>query len=126
MDKTHFYQRLMRWQHLRFNDVIVRERPETPAWDKKYEIYIQDKSRTCAQLYIRTTQGGENITQVREEYLRWLNEYHEHSAPDRRLGSQENAPLQRARPGVTPHRGARLAAASWPHAVAKSVHNVQH
>ncbi|WP_051936981.1 MULTISPECIES: hypothetical protein [Erwinia] len=77
MNKKHFYQRLTRWQHLRFNDVILRERPDTPAWDKKYEIYIQDNSRPAAQLYIRTTQSGENTTLVMEEYLNWLAEYNQ-------------------------------------------------
>lgn len=75
MDKTHFYQRLTRWQHLRFNDVVLRERPDTEAWNKKYEIYIQDKTKSSAQLYIRTTQPGEDITQVMAEYLVWLEEY---------------------------------------------------
>ncbi|MFU9138450.1 hypothetical protein [Erwinia tasmaniensis] len=125
MDKTHFYQRLMRWQHLRFNDVIVRERPETPAWDKKYEIYIQDKSRTSAQLYIRTTQAGENISQVREEYLRWLNEYHEHCDTDRHSRSPESTPLPRSRAGG-PHRVAHHSVAGWPLTAAKSAHNFQH
>ncbi|MGA7508341.1 MAG: hypothetical protein WBW72_08510 [Erwinia billingiae] len=75
MDKNHFYERLTRWQHLRFNDVTLRERPDTQAWNKKYEIYIQDKSKTSAQLYIRTTQPGEDIAQVLGEYLKWLQEY---------------------------------------------------
>lgn len=77
MDKKHFYERLTRWQHLRFNGVTSRERPDTQAWNKKYEIYIQDKSRSSAQLYIRTTQPGEDITQVLSEYLSWLQEYND-------------------------------------------------
>ncbi|WP_233268320.1 hypothetical protein [Pantoea sp. BAV 3049] len=75
MDKAHFYERLMRWQHLRFNDVVLRERPDTPAWNKKYEIYIQDNTRLSAQLYIRTTQPDENSVLVMEQYLGWLSEY---------------------------------------------------
>lgn len=77
MDKMHFYQRLTRWQHLRFNDVVLRERPDTQAWNKKYEIYIQDKTKLSAQLYIRTTQPGEDIALVTEEYLTWLQEYND-------------------------------------------------
>jgi hypothetical protein len=81
MDKNHFYERLTRWQHLRFNDVTLRERPDTQAWNKKYEIYIQDKSKTSAQLYIRTTQPGEDIAQVLGEYLKWLQEYTDRQPP---------------------------------------------
>jgi len=84
MDKTHFYQRLMRWQHLRFNDVVLRERPDTLAWNKKYEIYIQDNSCLSAQLYIRTTHPEENTTLVMEQYQTWLHEYNAQAA-DRTL-----------------------------------------
>lgn len=75
MDKKHFYERLTRWQHLRFNDVVLRERSDTSGWNKKYEVYIQDKTKSSAQLYIRTTQPNEDMTLVMEEYLQWLREY---------------------------------------------------
>lgn len=82
MEKAYFYERLTRWQHLHFSNVVLRERPETPAWEKQYEIYIQDMSRTAAQLFIRTTLPGEDTTTVTEKYLRWLNDYND----------QQNAP----------------------------------
>lgn len=79
MEKAYFYERLTRWQHLHFSNVVLRERPETPAWEKQYEIYIQDMSRTAAQLFIRTTLPGEDTGVVMEKYLRWLNDYNSRS-----------------------------------------------
>ncbi|KGT86671.1 membrane protein [Erwinia typographi] len=77
MDKNHFYERLARWQHLRFNDVVVREHPDTQAWNKQYEIYLLDKTRSSAQLFIRTMQPGEDIARVLAEYLSWLQDYND-------------------------------------------------
>ncbi|WP_428945357.1 hypothetical protein ACQK5W_04545 [Pantoea sp. FN060301] len=104
MDKTHFYERLMRWQHLHFNDVILRERQDNAAWDKKYEIYIQDKTRSCAQLYIRTTQPGEDMIQVMDEYLRWLHEYNEVRTDARGAAERKNSPAQRSLLNENHHR----------------------
>ncbi|MFB9087746.1 hypothetical protein ACFFW8_25730 [Erwinia tracheiphila] len=75
MNKEHFYERLSHWKHLRFNDVVLRERTVTPVWNSKYEIYILDNTRLSAQLYIRTTYPEENTAQVMEQYLRWLHEF---------------------------------------------------
>lgn len=104
MDKQHFYERLMRWQHLRFNDVILRERQDTVAWDKKYEIYIQDKTRSCAQLYIRTTQPGEDMTLVMDEYLRWLHEYNEVRTDAHSVSELKSSPAPRSLLNENHHR----------------------
>ncbi|WLS78095.1 hypothetical protein Q3V30_16725 [Erwinia pyri] len=105
MDKMHFYQRLTRWQHLRFNDVVLRERPDTQAWNKKYEIYIQDKTKLSAQLYIRTTQPGEDVTLVMAEYLSWLEDYNDDESVV--TAAQESAPasLNKLKESCRPRSG---------------------
>ncbi len=75
MDKKYFYERLKRWPHLHFSDVIVRESPGTTAWNKRYEIYLKDKARFSAQLFICTTVQSEDPEQVAGQYRDWLEEY---------------------------------------------------
>lgn len=89
MDKKYFTERLKRWPHLHFSEVIIREYPGTPAWNKKYEIYLQDRARLSAQLFICTTRNDENPEQIAEQYRHWLEEYNQMTA-DNPLLAQEN------------------------------------
>ncbi|WP_193323383.1 hypothetical protein [Erwinia endophytica] len=124
MDKTHFYQRLMRWQHLHFNDVVLREHPGTPAWNNMYEIYIQDNSCLSAQLYIRTTQPGENTTQVLEQYLAWLHEYNTH-ATERTLTFKQGTHAAQSTQSESYQRSPARKIPAWGNAVSQRMRDVQ-
>lgn len=125
MDKAHFYERLMRWQHLRFNDVVLRERPDTPAWNKKYEIYILDNTRLSAQLYIRTTQPEENTVLVMEQYLAWLSEYNAQPANQALTFGQETLPVQRVLRTENCRRSPASPAPAFPSAAPLMMQNAQ-
>ena len=96
MDKKYFNERLKRWPHLHFSEVIIREYPGTPTWNKKYEIYLQDQARLSAQLFICTTSNDENPEQIAEQYRNWLEEYNQMAAGNP-LAAQENMSHQAKR-----------------------------
>ncbi|EXU77099.1 hypothetical protein [Erwinia mallotivora] len=113
MDKAHFYERLTRWRHLRFNDVTLRERADTPAWNKKYEVYILDNTRLSAQLYIRTSQPEENTALIMAQYQAWLDEYNAMQNPQMAVIVAELSPTKRA---LMPDSCHRVPAPSSPFA----------
>lgn len=88
MDKKYFNERLKRWPHLHFSEVIIREYPGMPTWNKKYEIYLQDQARLSAQLFIRTTHNGEDPVQVAEQYRNWLGEYNQMASVNHLAGKE--------------------------------------